>query len=78
MLTLPEEKHLQILLRHKHIYDLFEKTGELVGFHHDIQAEVVEAYRVEHPHYHYNNRCRACILEMIHTIYSWYKSKVNG
>jgi len=78
MLMLPEEKHLQTLLLHKHIYDMFEKTGELVNFHPHIRKEVADAYRVEHPHFHYNDNCTACICEMITTIYRYYNKKING
>jgi len=76
-LTLPENPHLQTLLRHKHIYDLFEHTGELVGFHPHIRNEVVNAYKSEHPHYDYNRNCGECVMEMITTIYRWYKTKTQ-
>lgn len=56
---------------------MFEKTGELVNFHPHIRKEVADAYRVEHPHFHYNDNCTACICEMITTIYRYYNSKVK-
>lgn len=71
-----EKPHLKVLSSHKHIYDLFEKTGELVNFHPHIRSEIVEAYKVEHPHYSYNQSCSACIMEMITTIYKWYNKQV--
>ena len=72
-----EEKHLQTLSKHKHIFDLYEKTNELVNFYHDIQKEIVDVYKVYHPYYHYNNNCLSCVVEMINTIYWWYNQIIN-
>ena len=66
-----------ILERHKPIYDLYIKTGEIVNFHHHIQAEIVSVYKEENPHYTYQNTCPACVAEMLHTVYKWYLSKIN-
>jgi hypothetical protein len=71
-----DNPHLQTLLEHKHIYDLFMQCGELVGFHPHIQNEVVAAYMSEHPHYHYDAGCGACVAEMLCTVYKWYETKV--
>ena len=35
------EKHLEILLRHKHHYDLFMRSGEIVNFNADIQDDLL-------------------------------------
>ena len=72
-----DEKHLAILSKHKHIYDLFELTGELINFTSDIQNEIVSVYKIENPHYHYNRTCPACVCDMIKTIYNWYNKKIN-
>ena len=73
-----EELHLTILSNHKHIYDLYVLTGELVNFHPHIRKEVADAYRVENPYFVYNDNCSACICEMIVTIYKYYNQKING
>ena len=76
-LTKQEEPHLKVLSQHKHIYDLFMQTGEVVNLHPHIKEEIVNAYRIEHPHYHYNSNCSACIAEMLTTIYSYYNQKTK-
>ena len=76
-ITKQEETHLLKLAEHKHIFDLFKQTNELVGFHTHIQQEVADAYRVEHPHFHYNSSCAVCVSEMIITIYTWYENKLK-
>ena len=72
-----EDQHLQTLSTHKHIYDLFEQTGELINFTAEIQNEIVNVYKIENPHYHYNRSCRACVCDMIKTIYNWYNTKIK-
>ena len=69
------EPHLQILSNHKHIYDLFMQTGEVVNLYPHIKDEIVNAYRTQHPHYHYNSNCSACVAEMLTTIYSYYNQQ---
>jgi predicted metal-dependent HD superfamily phosphohydrolase len=49
----------------------------VVGFTHDIQSEVLNAYRVHDAHYHYNASCPACVAEMISIIYRWYLKQIN-
>lgn len=65
--------HLEVLSMHKHIYDNYLKTGEVINFHPHIQQEIVDAYKVEHPYYVYNHRCYSCIVDMLVTIYRWYE-----
>lgn len=72
-----EEEHLKILAKHKHIFDLYEKTGEIVNLHPHIRDEIVNAYKVDFPLFHYNPNCAACTGEMLITIYNWY-NKQNG
>ena len=66
--------HLKVLQKHKHIYDFYVHTGELVNFHADIHNEVIEAYRVVNPHYHYNRSCPACVCDMLKDVYKYYNS----
>jgi len=52
------------------------KTGEIVNFHSHVRKEVVDAYKVHDPHYHYNDACSVCIAEMLVTIYRWYNTQI--
>lgn len=63
---------MEVLARHRPIYENYQKTGEMINLHPHIRQEIVDAYRVEFPHYHYNGSCYVCILEMMATIYKWY------
>lgn len=76
--TIEEKQHLKKLAEHKHIYDFYMKTGEVVNLHPHIKNEIVNAYRVEFPHYHYNMACSACTLEMLVQVYRWYEKQTNG
>lgn len=71
-----EEKHLQILLKHKHFYDLFIRSGELVGFTHEIQNELLEVYKLVDPIYTYNNRCGACVGTFLVNVYKTFKDQI--
>ena len=73
-ITKQEEPHLQILSKHKHIFDLFVKTGEIVGLYPHIKSEIVQAYRVYDHTYKFNERCNACVGEMLTTVYRYYDS----
>ena len=68
--------HLKVLSKHKHIYDFYVHTGELVNFHADIHNEVIEAYRVVNPHYHYNRSCPACVCDMLKDVYNYYNKTI--
>jgi hypothetical protein len=70
------EPHLKTLAKHKHIYDLYVLTGELVNFHADIHDEVINAYRVVQPHYHYNRNCPACVCDMLKDVYNYYNKTI--
>lgn len=70
--TTNEKPHLKKLAEHKHIYDFYVQTGEVVGLHPHVKDEIVSAYRVEFPFYHYNMACPSCTIEMLETIYKWY------
>ena len=75
---LPEDKHFQTLLKHKHIYDLFARTNEIVGLTPEVRGEITNAYRQLHDaHYHYNDGCHTCIVEMLMTIYAYYQNKTR-
>ncbi len=74
MLTKEENSYSKVFDKHRHIYDLFERSGELVNFHHEIQSELLEAYREgtgDH-HYNYPRHCPACIAEFLTKVYKWY------
>ena len=73
-LTESEKPHLKVLSIHKPIYDYFIKSGEIVNLHPHIKNEIVDAYKVEHPHYHYNTNCGVCVAEMLTLVYKWYES----
>jgi len=81
MISLPstnnEDGHLKVLSEHKHIYDFYIKTGEVVNLHPHIKADIVNAYKVEFPHYHYNMACAACTIEMLVQVYRWFENKIK-
>ena len=77
MSTKSEEKHLQTLSMHKHFYDFLINTNSVVGLTPEIRNEIVNAYKVHDPYFHYNDRCNACIAEMLHIVYNWYNSQIN-
>lgn len=65
-----EEQHTAVFAKHKHYYDFYVKTGELVNFNHDIQAELLAAYRTaKDAYYTYNNSCKVCVIEFLKNIY---------
>jgi len=74
--TVEEKPHLKTLSEHKHVYDFFMRSQELVGFHPHIQDAVFNAYMVEHPHFHVNRTCPACLVEALITVYKWYETQV--
>lgn len=68
-----EKSYLKVLQDHKHIYDRYKMTGEIVNLHPHIKEEIANAYRVEHPNYYYNKACPICVIEMLETVYQWYE-----
>ena len=77
-LTTEGEKHLKVFAEHRHIYELFNKAGELVNFHHPIQLELLTAYRaLKDPYYTYSMSCPICVAEFLNLIYRWYDNKTN-
>ena len=73
--TKVEKSHLTILSKHKHYYDFYMKTGEIVNFWHDVQKEILNAYLVEFPHYHYQRTCPACVAQFLVEVYTWYNKQ---
>lgn len=53
------------------------KCGEIVNFHHHIQAEILEAYRSYDPYYRYENNCPVCVAEFLVIAYRWYESEMT-
>ncbi len=75
--TKTEEPHIKTLSKYKEIYEIYIKTGEIVNLYPHVKSEIIDAYRVEHPHYHCNISCAACVAEMLVTIYNWYNSIIK-
>jgi hypothetical protein len=51
-------------------------TGEMVNFHHEVQAELLAAYRAEFdPYYAYQKTCAACVAEFLTLIYRQYDNR---
>jgi len=67
-----EKQYLKVLLEHKHIYDNFKKTGEIINLTPTTMDAIASAYRTEHPYFQYNHRCHACVVDMICQVYEWY------
>jgi len=66
---------LKIFETHKHIYDFYLKTDEIVNLHPHIKQELLDAYRVFDPYYFVNLNCPACVAEFLDLIYRVYELK---
>ena len=76
-LTISDTTYLQIFAKHKHFYDFFLQTGEIVNFSGEIQSELLEAYRQEFdPYYNYSTTCAVCVVEFLLKIYRSYINKI--
>ena len=68
-----ENKHLTTLSNHKHFYDFYMSCCEIVNFSHEVQSEILTAYReLADPHYHYQSTCPVCVAEFLVRVYNWY------
>lgn len=67
---------LAVLSKHKHYFDLFMKTGELVGFSHEIQNELLQVYKKADPIYTYNSRCGACVGTFLVNVYKTFHDQL--
>lgn len=67
---------LAVLSKHKHYYDLFMKTGELVGFTHEVQNELLQVYKKADPIYTYNSRCGACVGTFLVNVYKTFNNQL--
>jgi hypothetical protein len=68
---LPES--IETLERHKHYYEFYVRTGELVSFRIEAQNELLNVYRKEvDGYYHFNRNCPQCIIRFLNTVYKWY------
>jgi hypothetical protein len=67
---------LAVLSKHKHYYDLFMKTGELVGFTHEVQNELLQVYKKADPIYTYNSRCGACVGTFLVNVYKTFNDQL--
>ena len=70
--------HLKTLSEHKHVYDFFMRSQELVGFHAHIQDAVFNAYLVVDPYFHVNRTCPACLVEALIKVYKWFENESNS
>jgi hypothetical protein len=73
-----DEKHLATLLKHKHYYDLFKATGELVAFTIEVQNELLEVMRTRDPYYQYNGRCGACVGTFLVNVYNTFNEQLHS
>lgn len=73
-----DARHLEILLKHKHFYDLFITSGELVNFSLETQNELLEVYRTKDPYYTYNNRCGACVGSFLVNVYKTFNEYIHS
>ena len=73
-----DDKHLAILLKHKHFYDLFKATGELVAFTFEVQNELLEVMRTKDPYYQYNGRCGACVAAFLTNVYNRFNEQLHS
>lgn len=70
---LPTKASNEIFDKHRHFYDFYHKTGEIVNFNHDIQKELLDEYRsIKDAYYHYNTNCTICVIDFLNLIYRWY------
>ena len=69
---------IETLKKYRHHYDLFIRSGEVVNFNHDIQAELLAIMRLKDPAYDYNRRCDACVCEFLVLVYRAYKAELGG
>lgn len=67
---------LAVLSKHKHYYDLFSKTGELVNFSHEVQNELLAVYQKFDPGYSYNRGCGACVGAFLYLVYNTFKDQI--
>jgi|APGre2960657373_1045057.scaffolds.fasta_scaffold28538_2 hypothetical protein len=72
-----DAKHLATLLKHKHFYDLFKATGELVAFTIEIQNELLEVMHSKDPYYQYNGRCGACVGAFLTNVYNRFNEQLH-
>ena len=71
--TNADTPHLAVFAKHRHFYDFFDKTGELVNFHAEIQEELLTAYRyLFDTYYHYQRTCAACVAGFLTLAYRQY------
>ena len=78
MSTSEEPSYIKVFAKHKHIYDLYYNSSEIVNFNHDIQNELLEAYKQAHdPYYNYNRTCPVCVAEFLTKIYRWYEQQIS-
>jgi len=74
---IPENNYLAVFAKHKHYYDMFAASGEVVNFNHDVQDELLEAYRgLFDEYYNYSRTCKVCVIEFLMLAYRKYLNKI--
>ena len=72
------DRHLQTLSQHRHFYEFYMRTGEIVNFHHHIQNEILAAFHALYdPYYHYSRSCPVCVAEFLTRVYRTHDSNNN-
>ena len=67
---------LAVLSKHKHYFDLFMKTGELVNFTHEVQNDILAVYQKAAPGYTYNRGCGACVGAFLFLVYKTFNDQL--
>lgn len=77
-LTISDSIYLQTFAKHRHFYDFYIQTGEIVNFNGEIQSELLNAYRLEFndPYYNYSSTCPVCVVEFLIKVYRAYINKI--
>jgi len=70
-----EDKHFQTLLKYEHFFDTYMMSQTISGLFPEARKEIVDAYRIEFPHYHYTENCPVCIAGMIVEVFTWFKKE---
>jgi hypothetical protein len=60
---------MQVLLKHKHIWELYYRSGELIMAP-EVLGEIIAAYRNIDPYVTVNTRCSACVAEFLKRVYA--------
>ena len=68
---------MQVFAKHKHIYDLYYKCGEMVGLSPEVRNEIYNAWLEVEPGATVYMRCPACVAEWLVRVYKWYETQIK-